>query len=578
LHRRLAIVALVVAACVAAASASGATRELWPGVTFEQIVQVTVNGPVVMDVITGPRPGGTTTLEPLLSNDTLTGRETLTALERRLSGSATYAAVNGDFFNLKSGLPSGGLIQQGQLVSLPSNARSTVGISSDGTLAVRRVIATGAWTGASGQAHPFLLNRIPDANGAALFTSQWGSSTPATANGSVAVVLFPFAGTSPGIDSTSTVQALVAGAASVAIPPGGAVLLARGSTAAQLQAEAPQGTAVKTRIDLAPSWPGLVSALGGGPQIVRDGGPVFQSGEEFLSSQLGPRAPRTAVGQLKDGRIVLVAVDGRQSDWSIGMTNFELAQALVRLGAVTGMALDGGGSTTMAFDGTVLNRPSEGTERPISTALAFAYTGVFVADPLPVVSPNGDGVDDTQTLAYKLVRPSSVTLTLTAPDSSTPVSQAADQQPGTYPIPFPPSGAAPAEGTWKLAVAATDDLGQQTQMARTFTVDDTLGFLSTSVPRLFLPPGGRDLTISWKQTRATQAVVTIETKAGTVVRTLAKRRYDAGDQSATWNGLDRTKKRVKGGVYRAHVVAKSDLGTSELIGTFTVRQIAAPKS
>ena len=35
-------------------------------------------------------------------------------------------------------------------------------------------------------------------------------------------------------------------------------------------------------------------------------------------------------------------------------------------------------------------------------------------------------------------------------------------------------------------------------MTQSFTVDDTLGFLQTSVPRLFLPPGGRDLTISWK--------------------------------------------------------------------------------
>ena len=73
-------------------------------------------------------------LDPLLSNDTLTGRETLTSLERRLSGSATYAGVNGDFFNLRSGLPSGGLIQRGQLVSLPNNARSTAGITDTGTL------------------------------------------------------------------------------------------------------------------------------------------------------------------------------------------------------------------------------------------------------------------------------------------------------------------------------------------------------------------------------------------------------------------------------------------------------------
>ena len=159
------------------------------------------------------------------------------------------------------------------------------------------------------------------------------------------------------------------------------------------------------------------------------------------------------------------------------MTNFELAQALVRLGAVTAMAFDGGGSTEMAFDGTVLNRPSGGAERPISTALAFAYTGAFARAPLPVVSPNGDGVDDVEPLSYKLIRPSSVSVTLTAPDGSTPVTQTLDQLPGTYPVPFPPAaGTAPLAGVWKLAVTATDDLGQQTSMTQAFTVDDTLGF------------------------------------------------------------------------------------------------------
>ena len=175
------------------------------------------------------------------------------------------------------------------------------------------------------------------------------------------------------------------------IPPGGAVLVAVGAAAAALTAEAPVGQLVTTQLNLKPDWPDIVSAIGGGPQIVRDGAPIFRAGEIFTTSQLGPRAPRSAVGQLADGRMILVTVDGRQPGYSVGMTNFELAQALVRLGAVTGMALDSGGSATMAFDGTLLNRPSE-PERPISTALLFQYTGVFVQPAVAVVSPDGDGV------------------------------------------------------------------------------------------------------------------------------------------------------------------------------------------
>ncbi len=150
--------------------------------------------------------------------------------------------------------------------------------------------------------------------------------------------------------------------------------------------------------------------------LVRDGAPVFRANEGFTTAQLVPRHPRSAVGQTADGRVLLVAVDGRRPGYSVGMTNFELAQAMVRLGAVRAMALDGGGSTTLAFDGSVYNRPSDGRERPISSALMLSYSGVYAPPPAEQVqSPNGDGVAEEQTLRYKVVRPSTVTVTLTGP-------------------------------------------------------------------------------------------------------------------------------------------------------------------
>ena len=125
-----------------------------------------------------------------------------------------------------------------------------------------------------------------------------------------------------------------------------------------------------------------------------------------------PRHPRTAVGQLADGRLVLVVVDGRSRGYSVGMTNFELAQTLMRLGAVTAMALDGGGSTTIAFDGTLLNRPSTPASGRSRSRCPRLQRRLRAAAVEPVLSPNGDGVAETQTLAYKLVRPSTVTVTL----------------------------------------------------------------------------------------------------------------------------------------------------------------------
>src|SRR5207249_7745883 len=121
--------------------------------------------------------------------------------------------------------------------------------------------------------------------------------------------------------------------------------------------------------------------------------------------------------QRADGTIVMVAVDGRRRGWSIGITNWELALTLLRYGCVTGFALDSGGSTTVAFDGQLLNRPSDpGGERPVGEALVISYTGVYAPAPVPSLSPNADGANDRETLSYKLVRSATVSAKLIDPD------------------------------------------------------------------------------------------------------------------------------------------------------------------
>src|SRR3954462_7310051 len=80
-----------------------------PGVTYTKRVQFTPHGPVVLNVVTAPKPGGLYSLVPVLSNETLVGREKLTDMQKRLSATATTVGVNGDYFNVNDGRPSGGL-------------------------------------------------------------------------------------------------------------------------------------------------------------------------------------------------------------------------------------------------------------------------------------------------------------------------------------------------------------------------------------------------------------------------------------------------------------------------------------
>ena len=132
------------------------------------------------------------------------------------------------------------------------------------------------------------------------------------------------------------------------------------------------------------------------------------------------------------------------------------------------------------------------------------------------------------------------------------------------------------EGRWRLLVEATDDVGETTRMGQAFTVNGTLGFLDTARNRLFLPPGGRAFGIGWRQGREARVVVTVESRGGTVLRTLARRRYAPGRVSLTWNGLDREGRRVGGGMYQVRVVARNTLGRVELVRRFAVQQIAGP--
>ena len=268
---------------------------------------------------------------------------------------------------------------------------------------------------------------------------------------------------------------------------------------------------MKIRLILKPAWASVVDALGGGPVLVRNGKAVFRSNEQFTGDQLLPRTARSAIGQLADGRFLLVTVDGSQPGYSAGATNFELALLMVKLGAVTAAALDGGRSATMAFDGRLLSRPA-GPERAIADALVVSYGGVYVPAPAePVLSPNGDGVAEKEHLAYKLVRQSNVNASLIGPDGLARFSFVGPAAPATYPLDFvglKPDGTPEAEGTWRWTVSATDDSGVQSSAERTFQLERhaRLRHARRAGARRSAraAPGGRDLQAHSRGDRCTE--------------------------------------------------------------------------
>jgi hypothetical protein len=577
--RRILIGAMVVAAAAAVAAPARAyySQVLMPGVTYSRQVQFTAHGPVAIHVITAPKPVGLYKLRPLLANGTVTGRQRVTAMEKAVSSQATVVGTNGDLFNWADGHPSGMVMQDGQLKVPPLRTRSSIGISSTGTLTVQRVAQFGFWQGL-GSRRPLSLNKTPAGDGTTIFTPVWGARTPVV-SGAVETTIEPYPPVTPGSVLAGTSVAQSTGGGTV-IPRDGAVMMAIGSQASKLVAETPPGTVVQTQFSLTPNWPamGIADALGGGPVIVRNGRPVYTAGEDFLASQLAPRNPRTGIGQRANGQIVMVVVDGRRRGYSVGLTNFELAQTLARLGAVTGSALDSGGSSTLAFDGHLLNRPSDpGGERPVKETLALMYTGVYAPPPTqPVLSPNGDGQGDRETLTFKIVRQSTVDAKLIDPTGATAYESAGDRAPGIYQVTWPTKAIRRrttnlALGRWRWAVSATDDQQQTSSVSRVFWVNDTLGFLRVT-PRVARIRAHRGSVVaSFQLVHAARVTGSVWTRSGVLVRRIGPASMKPGKRTMRWNGRYRSGGIAYSGRYVFKVYASNAYGPETLQQNFAVR-------
>ena len=95
---------------------------------------------------------------------------------------------------------------------------------------------------------------------------------------------------------------------------------------------------------------------------------LIQKGEKIKlpSAWANTKHPRTIIGQYANDDLIVIVVDGRQGDYSAGITLERLQDKLLELGVKDAYNLDGGGSTAMYFKGKILNKPSDGYERPVA--------------------------------------------------------------------------------------------------------------------------------------------------------------------------------------------------------------------
>ena len=326
-----------------------------PGLIYREFLAGRSAGPVRAHLLEVDFKAGYA-LRPVLSNDSVAGIEALSEMAAR---SQAVAMINGPYY-MRSGEILGLLKIDQMLVSTPDTPRTSFGVLPDGKI----IFDSPAFTG-----HVELpdktripidgVNRGRGESELILYNTYYAYWTLTVGGGREFLVRD---GRIVDIRNDNSV-----------ISEGTVVLSASGRQA-WLMADLKIGDPLKIVQTLGPVWDKVTQAVGAGPCLVKNGEIYMTTlGEEFGSDVAGGRAPRTALGITKDGKALLVVVDGRSRS-SVGYTLLELARFMLEQGAVEAMNLDGGGSSQMIIGSQIVNTPSDGRERRLGAGIAVVKT------------------------------------------------------------------------------------------------------------------------------------------------------------------------------------------------------------
>jgi len=346
-----------------------------PSLDYAEYALKGEHGPVAVSVLSAdPR-------EPSLRFDTAIAEDRVMSGGERTSamGVRTHAVggVNGDYFDIgRTYQPQGVLMRHGELLRGPTD-RAALVLDRNGGVTFGEFTLSGSLTTPRGKFPVTQLNAWP-AGEVTVITPHFGKTLP-PADGVTYAELRPLDARA----GTYRVERVVK--ADAPIPPHFGVAFGP-----LLKGPLPHpGDRVVLHYGLEPAVPGAVAAIGGGPILIKDGA-WYEDPHAPAAAERDVRWPVIALARRPDHTLMLVAVDGRHPERSIGMTRPEFGDLLLRLGAMDAMALDSGGSVTLVARApgdanvTVRNHPSDDSlERWVSDAL-FIYSS---APPPTLVAP-----------------------------------------------------------------------------------------------------------------------------------------------------------------------------------------------
>jgi phosphodiester glycosidase len=346
-----------------------------PGLGFAKYSILTDHGPLTIStLLVNPR-------EPTLHFDTAIAEDHIVSNGERTSamGVRTHAVagVNGDYFDIgRTYQPQGILIQSGELLRGPVDRYALV-VKRDGSVEFNEYKIRGSVSTPHGNFPVTQFNNWP-AGEVTIVTPRFGKTLPPWP-GDTFVELAPLDGQAGRYEVSRVAPA------SEPLPVSFGIVFGP-----RLKGPLPRvGDHIRLSYRLEPSVDGAIAGIGGGPLLIK-GGVWYEDRHAPAADERDVRWPVIALAHLSDDLLLLVAVDGRHPERSIGMTRPEFASLLQRFGALDAMALDSGGSVTLVSRApgdenvSVRNQPSDNSaERWVSDGL-FLYSS---APPPEIVVP-----------------------------------------------------------------------------------------------------------------------------------------------------------------------------------------------
>jgi hypothetical protein len=347
-------------------------RPVAPGVIYKQF---TLSGPNTLDVLDVTLASPFITLETTRPDGLVKTTSQATDIDRE--GHRVIGSINADFFSFETGWPIGNQVVNGVIAKGVNTSYSHLAINANKRPYIDMLGFRGTVRSSAGSTYTVTqVNNDRAASTLAFYTTYRGSTTGTDGSGAECTVEFL---DSPRAGDTLRAVVKTLGTGNMAIPSSGGVLSASsGAPATFLTANVHAGDTIRIFLGFNRPLKSIVQVLGGRGRFLAGGRNVTDSAsvlEGISSSFTGVGHPRTFVGFNADtSHFFLCTVDGRQSS-SIGMTFAEMANFMISLGATDAFNFDGGGSTTMAVRGEIVNSPSDPAgERSVANALHVIST------------------------------------------------------------------------------------------------------------------------------------------------------------------------------------------------------------